>query len=558
MSELWSLMHFLMPNFFESHRAFDELFSKPMASMVEGNMEYNETIIIKLHKVLRPFLLRRLKSEVEKQMPKKYEHVVMCRLSKRQRFLYDDFMGRTKTKETLASGNLLSVINVLMQLRKVCNHPNLFETRPTISPFRMEQINMTVPSMIYNIVQYEPLRDIDLVALNLVLVQLETCLTAFVAYRMKQLITPRKLIEEIDSAPELPPVCPSRKFKMHLRIKPLAQKEISTCSQIKIGTSPAMKVSKFASNSQVGASGQQQAERKNSQPVLVDDDKTQITLQQLPSSSGTINVRSNKATHQLIQSSSGQIYLLNRKQGILTANSGVMIVNPVSTPSIAQPLASAVIDAVRNSSIESPVNEDKQQPSEFHLPNIEEQQQEYRRHILQLLSKSNQRKCNAAPMYGEDVRSFLQRVISSPFSKHEELYPFNARSYTTCLQQNLVKFAFSSLAESIKSVEDRAAELSDIFEKFTFVVPAVSAEIPSLSVTHMHPSLRNQEVQRNEVICKEVGPKTQLLHPIASAMTTQVSYKLLDCLLFVEFCLEHSKSVRKNIFTCLIELLQEC
>lgn len=46
--------------------------------------------------VLRPFLLRRLKSEVEKQMPKKYEHVVMCRLSKRQRFLYDDFMSRAK------------------------------------------------------------------------------------------------------------------------------------------------------------------------------------------------------------------------------------------------------------------------------------------------------------------------------------------------------------------------------------------------------------------------------------------------------------------------------
>lgn len=46
--------------------------------------------------VLRPFLLRRLKSEVEKQMPKKYEHIIMCRLSKRQRFLYDDYMSRAK------------------------------------------------------------------------------------------------------------------------------------------------------------------------------------------------------------------------------------------------------------------------------------------------------------------------------------------------------------------------------------------------------------------------------------------------------------------------------
>ena len=46
--------------------------------------------------VLRPFLLRRLKDDVEKQMPKKYEHIVMCHLSKRQRFLYDEFMAQGK------------------------------------------------------------------------------------------------------------------------------------------------------------------------------------------------------------------------------------------------------------------------------------------------------------------------------------------------------------------------------------------------------------------------------------------------------------------------------
>lgn len=94
--ELWSLMHFLMPNVFQSHREFKEWFSNPVTGMIEGNSEYNETIIKRLHKVLRPFLLRRLKSEVEKQMPKKYEHIIMCRLSKRQRYLYDDYMSRAK------------------------------------------------------------------------------------------------------------------------------------------------------------------------------------------------------------------------------------------------------------------------------------------------------------------------------------------------------------------------------------------------------------------------------------------------------------------------------
>ena len=75
-------------------------------------------LVARLHKVLRPFLLRRLKSEVEKQLPKKYEHVVYCKLSKRQRILYEDFMCRTDTQDKLHRGGYLGVLAVLMNLRK--------------------------------------------------------------------------------------------------------------------------------------------------------------------------------------------------------------------------------------------------------------------------------------------------------------------------------------------------------------------------------------------------------------------------------------------------------
>ncbi|VDM31077.1 unnamed protein product [Hydatigera taeniaeformis] len=148
--ELWSLMHFLMPNIFQSHREFQEWFASPLTGMIEGNSEYNEQLVMRLHKVLRPFLLRRLKEDVERQMPKKYEHVILCRLSKRQRYLYDDFMSLSTTKDTLASGQFLSVMNILMQLRKVCNHPNLFEPRPITSPFRVadDEVRLEVPRLV--------------------------------------------------------------------------------------------------------------------------------------------------------------------------------------------------------------------------------------------------------------------------------------------------------------------------------------------------------------------------------------------------------------------------
>ena len=134
--ELWSLMHFLMPHIFQSHADFKDWFCNPVNSMIEGTTSINEQLIARLHGVLRPFILRRLKKDVEKQLPNKYEHIVPCQLSKRQRFLYDEFMSSTSTKEQLASGNYLTIINILMQLRKVCNHPDLFEVRSIASSFQ--------------------------------------------------------------------------------------------------------------------------------------------------------------------------------------------------------------------------------------------------------------------------------------------------------------------------------------------------------------------------------------------------------------------------------------
>jgi helicase SWR1 len=95
--------------------------------------------VAKLHTVLRPYLLRRLKRDVEKELPRKFEHLILCPLSKRQRFLYDEFMSRAQTRTDLASGVYQKIANILMQLRKVCNHPDLFEVRPIVTSFAMDR-----------------------------------------------------------------------------------------------------------------------------------------------------------------------------------------------------------------------------------------------------------------------------------------------------------------------------------------------------------------------------------------------------------------------------------
>lgn len=154
-------------------------FSNPMNEMIDSGSDKQQqgTLVSRLHAVLRPFLLRRLKKDVEQQMPRKVEHIVPCRLSKRQRHLYEEFITSAETRYTsytslagyercglilflllslkLASGNYLSIANVLMQLRKVCNHPALFEERPIISSFNVGHgIILHVPSLVVHMLAY--------------------------------------------------------------------------------------------------------------------------------------------------------------------------------------------------------------------------------------------------------------------------------------------------------------------------------------------------------------------------------------------------------------------
>ena len=146
--ELWSLMHFLMPHVFRSQAEFKHWFANPLTAMVEQGDEH-QAAVDRLHAVLRPFILRRLKIDVAKQLPAKVEHVVTVPLARRQRFLYEDFISRASTRETLASGGYLGMMSILMKLRMVCNHPDLLEPRPIATPFECEPMAMDIPRLIF-------------------------------------------------------------------------------------------------------------------------------------------------------------------------------------------------------------------------------------------------------------------------------------------------------------------------------------------------------------------------------------------------------------------------
>ncbi|KAK5109321.1 hypothetical protein LTR62_007090 [Meristemomyces frigidus] len=146
LTELWSLLTFLTAGDddpahgdleeFLSHwkEPVKEIFDRGVASLSNEAQK----VVDQLHVSLRPFLLRRLKSEVEKDLPKKTESVVVCKLSKRQRELYQEYMGLASTRESLTKGSAVSAGKVLLSLRRVCNHPDLFDPRTIETSFALE------------------------------------------------------------------------------------------------------------------------------------------------------------------------------------------------------------------------------------------------------------------------------------------------------------------------------------------------------------------------------------------------------------------------------------
>ena len=133
--ELWALLNFVLPTIFKSVKSFDEWFNTPFANTggqdkIELTEEEQLLVIRRLHKVLRPFLLRRLKKDVEKDLPDKQEKVIKCRFSALQAKLYKQLVTHNKMSVSDGRGGktgMRGLSNMLMQLRKLCNHPFVFE-----------------------------------------------------------------------------------------------------------------------------------------------------------------------------------------------------------------------------------------------------------------------------------------------------------------------------------------------------------------------------------------------------------------------------------------------
>uniref|UniRef100_UPI00358F80CD chromatin-remodeling ATPase INO80 isoform X2 n=1 Tax=Myxine glutinosa TaxID=7769 RepID=UPI00358F80CD len=158
MAELWALLHFIMPTLFDSHEEFNEWFSRDIESHAENKSIIDENQLSRLHMILKPFMLRRIKKEVENELSDKIEVLMYCHLNSRQRLLYQGLKNKISIEDLLQSSmgssqqahtTTSSLMNLVMQFRKVCNHPDLFERQETRSPFHFCLDYFRLPKMVY-------------------------------------------------------------------------------------------------------------------------------------------------------------------------------------------------------------------------------------------------------------------------------------------------------------------------------------------------------------------------------------------------------------------------
>ncbi|KAH0820679.1 hypothetical protein GEV33_002110 [Tenebrio molitor] len=162
MAELWALLHFIMPTLFDSHEEFNEWFSKDIESHAENKTGIDEKHLSRLHMILKPFMLRRIKKDVENELSDKIEVMVYCPLTTRQQLLYMALKQKIKIEDLLhysvgggdshtVDKNFTSnLMNLVMQFRKVCNHPELFERRDAKSPIHVTPCVFRIPYLIYD------------------------------------------------------------------------------------------------------------------------------------------------------------------------------------------------------------------------------------------------------------------------------------------------------------------------------------------------------------------------------------------------------------------------
>ncbi|XP_044528989.1 E1A-binding protein p400-like [Gracilinanus agilis] len=557
--ELWTMVHFLIPGISRPYLDF------PVKATNEENQDYCHKLVIRLHRMIQPFILRRSKRDVEKQLSKKYEHVLKCRLSNRQKALYDDVILQPGTQEALKSGQFVSVLHVLMKLQRICNHPDLIDPRLSGASYVLEALEFRTATAIVQALERGPWKDTDMSIFDLIGV--ENKMTHYEAQVLPRQKITRKLMEEIYTSP-LP----------QSRPRPVKIKPNRLFQPVQYGQKPEGKTVVFPSpqiqRTLTTAMATQQGQVRGRSPI-VDQGGELVKVVQRPPLVGpqgrtapletpvTLQFQGNKFTlspSQLRQLTAGQPLQLQGNVLQIVSAPGQQFLRPQASL-VMQTIAQA---GAGQNALSTPGSQHQASllgsasvthqvglPSRPAIVNLSSGEQrivsksagtqtqislaeknKLLKERLDRIFSGNERRCSRAPVYGKDVLGICSLFGERKAPQH--YYPgekWKQAGLVNCCPSSCTPECSADPLQYLRLTSHQQNEsLQDAIKRALRVLPAVIAAPPHLYTSNPSPSYSQKMNLFRHNLKLELAPYLHQLQQIAAPHSLQFpDLRLVQC-----------------------------
>ncbi|XP_041423099.1 E1A-binding protein p400 isoform X2 [Xenopus laevis] len=536
----WTMVHFLIPKLSQPYLDF------PLKISTEENQENCHKLFITLHRTVRPFILRRSKKDVEKQLTKKYEHVLKCRLSNRQKALYEDVILQPGTQDALKGGHFVSVLHVLMQLQRICNHPDLVDPRPEHSSYLCDTLQYRTASLILRGLERNPWKNTDMSLFDLFGV--EDKMTRYEVQLLPAQKVTRKQMEEIYCSSEPTPRPTPVKMKPSRLFQPVQYGQKPEGRTVTFSNVPSSRMVTTTT-----ATVTQQGQARGRSPITTascNQGGDVVKIAQLGASGGTQGRIAQPKTPVTLQFqgntftlSQSQLRQLTAGQPLQLQGSVLQIVSAPGQPYLRPPGQMIMQTVPQSGAIQNAINALGNQlpagmscvtsaqqtgiPGRTIMPHgcvdpsvalkssptsltpaqeFAEEKQRLIKERLDRLFSSNERNCGRAPVYGADLLSIccLNPAGAQPSISESQ---WGWAGFANCLRSSRLSDDTGDPLHHLilSSCQDKAAQ--EFLTKRTLcVVPAVISAPPVLTMPHPPPQYTHSMNILRDGLKEQVAP----------------------------------------------------
>ncbi|XP_054029265.1 E1A-binding protein p400-like [Dryobates pubescens] len=422
LKDLWAIACFLIPGISQSYLDFMK---------VEGDEDHYHRTSVRLQRAVQSFILRRSKTHVEKQLPRKYEHVLPCALSERQKSMYQDILTQ----------------------------PRLPSSSCVLDPLEFTTASLVLDALGWDLWKHADRSLFDVIGL-------ENKVTCYEAQVLPKLKVTRKLIEEIYCSPSSP------------RLEPVKLKPNRLFTPVLYGQKPEGRTRDF--------SRCQLQQKVDTATVTANQHEETQRPQHFATLSENQHRKASKIVHGPMASTAGA------EEASAEPEKPVMLQFRGKTFTLSYRQFCLLIgrQSLKHQVTVDDLSTKSKSVSTLSCPTqggIEEKRQ-LREHLDKIYF-GNERRCSRAPLYGRDLLEICSWITERKIS---QCYSARINKWHRVALENCLPYPSTSevlrdpLQELTLTLKQQQIALKDVVTRYLCVLPAVAVAPPRLYVANAH------------------------------------------------------------------------